>query len=198
VLAGCAAGDEGSRRDRFDFADFSAGVFEEPDYRLVQAMCPPDRARLAVRFDPTTALVILGDDDRVFASLSAEGTQIGCAEARLQDPRGRGWEQRDLAGRVERPTELECLVDGPLDVVVQPIFGPGETEVVGGGLILATPVQNRPDRILVASSYEEDAASTLHYRRGGAASQAENQLSQTQRVPRRVRLVLVAEVRVDR
>ena len=165
LLAGCAGGAQSDRGDRFEFADFEGGMFDEPEYQFVYATCPPERRRLAVRFDPARALVIL-DGERIFASLSAEGAQIGCADARLEDPSGRGWRTGGLAGPVEDAIAVECRVDGRLEIVTHPIFGPGERDVVGGSLIVATPVPRTADHMLIASSYEEDGPSTLHYRRG--------------------------------
>lgn len=60
---------------------------------------------------------------------------------------------------------MKCKTEHPIDIFVSPLFGRGERKVVGGWMIISTPVRNAAPRILVASSYdEEDDRAILHYR----------------------------------
>jgi hypothetical protein len=141
----------------------SGGFFEEPDYRRIYATCPP--GRLQVKFDPDSeAEVWYGDRDPVI-SLSVEEAVIGCADAVVDDRVG-GFQQGGIS-TVRESIELECRTERPIDIQVDPLFGRGEQNVVGGSFIISTPARNVAPRILIASTFdEEDDRETLTYRTG--------------------------------
>lgn len=159
AVACTGSGDDSG--ERFEFSDFSGGLFDDPDYRQIYATCPP--GRLHVEFDPdSTTEVTYASGDPVL-SLSAKGAEVGCAEAVVDDRRG-GWYQRGLTGAIAS-VNVECRTERPIDIFVSPRFGRGERKVVGGWMIISTPARNATPRILVASSYdEEDERAILHYR----------------------------------
>jgi hypothetical protein len=163
VAVACTAGGGNENGRRFEFSDFAGGLFEEPDYRRIYATCAP--GRLVVEFDPAGKTEVSYRDGDLVVSLSAEDAEIGCSEAVLDDRR-EGWHQRGITGATES-TKLECQTDRSIDVFVSPLFGRGERKVVGGWMIVSTPVRNLTPRILIASTFdEEDDRSILHYRTG--------------------------------
>jgi hypothetical protein len=163
VAAACAGGGDENEGERFEFSDFEGGLFEEPDYRRIYATCPP--GKLLVEFDPDERVEIRYPNGELVASLSSEAAEIGCGDA-VVDDRGGGFQQRGITG-ARQSTKLECLTDRPIAIVVDPLFGRGERTLVGGSIVVSTPVRNLAPRILIASAFdEEDGRSTLHYRSG--------------------------------
>ncbi len=159
AVACTGSGDDSGQR--FEFSDFSGGLFDEPDYRQIYATCPP--GRLLVEFDPDATTEVTYDGGNPVLSLSAEEAEVGCAHAVIDD-RGGGWFQRGLTGATNS-VGLECRTDRPIDIFVSPLFGRGERRVVGGWMIISTPARNAAPRILVASTYdEEDKRAILNYR----------------------------------
>jgi hypothetical protein len=163
MLAVACTGRSDEEGERFEFSDFSGGFFEEPDYRRIYATCPP--GRLQVEFDPDSeAEVSYGNGDPV-VSLSAEGAVIGCGDAVVDDRVG-GFQQRGIS-TVRKSIELECRSERPIDIQVDPLFGRGERNVVGGSFTISTPARNVAPRILIAATFDkQDDRETLTYRTG--------------------------------
>jgi hypothetical protein len=161
AIACSGGGDDAG--ERFEFGEFEGGFFDEPDYRRIYAMCRP--GRLQVKFDPDSKTEVAYQDGEPVVSLSAEEAVIGCADAGVDD-RVSGFQQRGIS-TVRESVELECRTERPIDIEVDPLFGRGEQNVVGGSVIVSTPARNVAARILVASTFDdEDDRSTLSYRTG--------------------------------
>lgn len=162
-LAVACTGGEDDSGQRFEFSDFSGGLFDEPDYRRIYATCRPGRLR--VEFDPDSEAEVSYRDGDPVVSLSAEDAVIGCGDAIVDDRVG-GFQQRGIS-TVRESIELECRTERPIDIQVDPLFGRGERKVVGGSFIISTPARNVAPRILVASTFdEEDDRETISYRTG--------------------------------
>jgi hypothetical protein len=165
LTVACTGGDESG--ERFEFSEFEGGLLEEPDYRRIYATCRP--GRLVVEFDSDTRTEVSYRSGDPVVSLSAEQTNVGCGDAVLDDRRG-GWQQRGISG-VTASATLECRTDRPIAIFVSPLFGRGERRVVGGWMVISTPVKNLAPRILIASTFdEEDDRSILQYRTGRCRS----------------------------
>jgi hypothetical protein len=160
-LAVACTGSGDDSGERFEFSDFSGGLFDDPDYRQIYATCPP--GRLHVEFDPDSTTEVTYGGGNPVLSLSAKEAEVGCADA-LVDDRRHGWYQRGLTGATGS-VDVECRTERPIDIFVSPLFGRGERKVVGGWMIISTPARNAAPRILVASSYDEEGdRAILNYR----------------------------------
>jgi hypothetical protein len=151
-LAIACSGGEEDAGERFEFGEFEGGFFDEPDYRRIYARCRP--GRLQVEFDPDSKTEVAYRDGAPVVSLSAEEAVIGCADAVVDDRVG-GFHQRGIS-TVREAIELECRTERPIDIEVNPLFGRGEQNVVGGSMIVSTPARNVAPRILVALTFDEE------------------------------------------